>query len=218
MPDRPSRVYGGVPAEERRAERRRKLLEAGLEIIGTQGWAAATIRGVCSEAGVGPRFFYESFDTLEDLAVELFDEIAAAGLGRLRASIDTAPERVEARVRAATEGLAEEFFDDPRRARLLFIEALACPALHERRMAVFRSAAELWAAQLPSVPDEAARFLRGGAIGVAAGVAEMLHEWNAGAIDLSREEVIDLLTELVLAVIDRSAAFGLQAARDAAGR
>nr|BFE80267.1 hypothetical protein GCM10020093_028680 [Planobispora longispora] len=37
-------------AEQRRAQRRAALLEAGLEVLGRHGWAAATVRGVCKQA------------------------------------------------------------------------------------------------------------------------------------------------------------------------
>ena len=65
----PARAYGGVSEEQRRAARRLRLLEAGLEIIGTQGYAAATLRAVCARAELTERYFYESFANREALLV-----------------------------------------------------------------------------------------------------------------------------------------------------
>jgi AcrR family transcriptional regulator len=37
------RVYGGLSAPERRADRRERLLDAGLELFGTAGFTKTTI-------------------------------------------------------------------------------------------------------------------------------------------------------------------------------
>src|SRR6185503_10298102 len=43
----PQRTYGGVSADERIAARRAKLLEAGLELFGTRGFATTGVKDVC---------------------------------------------------------------------------------------------------------------------------------------------------------------------------
>ncbi|HWG94520.1 MAG TPA: TetR family transcriptional regulator, partial [Mycobacteriales bacterium] len=58
------RVYGGLTAEERAAQRRSRLLAAGLEVFGTVGYAGATQRAVLQQAGLGERYFEESFADL----------------------------------------------------------------------------------------------------------------------------------------------------------
>ncbi len=55
------RRYGGKTTTERRAERRERLLDAGLALFGTQGFATVTIEALCAEAGLNPRYFYEQF-------------------------------------------------------------------------------------------------------------------------------------------------------------
>src|SRR3954468_8883804 len=44
----PARVYGGRSAADRRAERRERLLAAGLELIGNDGYAATSIEKLCA--------------------------------------------------------------------------------------------------------------------------------------------------------------------------
>ena len=47
----PPRRYRGVSLEQRQGDRRTRLIEAGLTVIGTQGYGAATVRAICAEAG-----------------------------------------------------------------------------------------------------------------------------------------------------------------------
>lgn len=63
----PGRTYGGLSAADRAAERRRRLLDAGLDVFGSVGYAAATVRQLCREARVADRYFYEEFVNTEDL-------------------------------------------------------------------------------------------------------------------------------------------------------
>ena len=47
------RPYRGVEAADRVAERRRRFLEAGLDILGTDSdLSDLTVRGICRRAGV----------------------------------------------------------------------------------------------------------------------------------------------------------------------
>src|SRR5256885_16518468 len=77
----PARRYAGASAVERRDERRARLLAAGLDALGTDGYAGATVRGVCARARLTPRYFYESFDDLDALLVAVFAEVAAPAAG-----------------------------------------------------------------------------------------------------------------------------------------
>src|ERR1700734_2249675 len=102
------RPYRGVSAQERIAERRRQLLDAGLELFGTRGISAVGVGDVCAEAGLTKRYFYESFQSIDALAEAVFEEIranliarvapaiVAGGPGNIRPAID-------AYVRAVTE-------------------------------------------------------------------------------------------------------------------
>ncbi|MQA12822.1 MAG: TetR family transcriptional regulator [Pseudonocardiaceae bacterium] len=56
-----ARHYGGRSAQQRRSDRRARLLVAALDLIGTQGYAAATVEALCGAARVSTRTFYEEF-------------------------------------------------------------------------------------------------------------------------------------------------------------
>jgi AcrR family transcriptional regulator len=74
-----SRIYGGVKANLRKKERRKKLLEAGLEAFGTKGYAKTNIKMICGIAGLTERYFYESFRSKEDLLCAVYRELIDEG-------------------------------------------------------------------------------------------------------------------------------------------
>ena len=51
------RRYGGRTVDERRADRRARLRDTGLEVFGTTGFQRATIEQVCATAKVATRNF-----------------------------------------------------------------------------------------------------------------------------------------------------------------
>ena len=61
------RTYKGASNEERRTERRQKLLDAAMKVYGAVGYHGATVKAICAEAGLTERYFYESFEKGEAL-------------------------------------------------------------------------------------------------------------------------------------------------------
>ncbi|GAJ84307.1 putative TetR family transcriptional regulator, partial [Nocardia brasiliensis NBRC 14402] len=138
-----SGTYRGTSTAERREDRRRRLIDAALDIVGTQGLSALTVRGVCEQAKVGPRFFYEAFPDLDVLAAELLLEVQEAALERARAAIaDTAGTPAD-RIRAGVAALIIEVTDDPRRAQIIFAQAYGSEALMRSRFAGMRRVADV---------------------------------------------------------------------------
>src|SRR5438034_2398782 len=113
-----TRVYGGVSADERVEARRRRLMDAGLELIGTEGWSGTSVRAVCREAALTPRFFYESFADLDALAVAVFDDISVQATAAILEAVTDAPAEPAAQARAAIATFVDELTEDPRRARV----------------------------------------------------------------------------------------------------
>ncbi|EPJ39818.1 hypothetical protein STAFG_3128 [Streptomyces afghaniensis 772] len=74
----PTGRYGGKTAEERQAERRRRFLDAALQLFGdTPGFRATTVAALSEAAGLSTRQFYEEFRTLEDVLAALRRTVAA---------------------------------------------------------------------------------------------------------------------------------------------
>jgi AcrR family transcriptional regulator len=196
-------TYGGVSAEQRRVERRRRLLDAALDVIGTQGWSATTLRGVCERARVGPRFFYESFADLDALAAALHDEVLEAALRRTIAAIDAAPDDLPARTTAAFRAMISEVIDDPRRARVLWVEAYGSDTLVRRRFAAMRRLARVAMEQshdLLDLPPDGDRVLQAVSIMLTGGVTEFVLAWLDGGMDVSRDELLAISVEFALAM------------------
>ncbi len=68
------RAYGGETAAQRLARQRRQFLDAGLELFGTVGYRATSVRALCKQAGLIDRYFYKNFQDTEDLLVAVYAE------------------------------------------------------------------------------------------------------------------------------------------------
>ena len=210
-----TRVYGGMTADDRVQERRTRLMGAALELIGTDGWAETSVRGVCRRAGLTPRFFYESFADLDDLAVAVFDDIAVSATAAILEAVRAAPPEPAAQAHAAIATFVDELTRDPRRARVAFAEALGSEALARRRLQAMRAMAELIADHgrraYGSVP-EADTLVDITAALLAGGIAELLIAWLDGAIAATRDELVDDCAALFMITAQGAAALGYRRA------
>ncbi|MGW0637869.1 TetR/AcrR family transcriptional regulator [Nocardia salmonicida] len=198
-------IYRGTSAEQRRDERRQRLMDAALDIIGTQGWAATTVRGVCEQAKVGPRFFYESFDDLDALAAAVHDEIIETAIRSSLDALAAAPDDIAAKTRAAVAAILESVVDDPRRARIAFAEAHGSEILMRRRAAAMRTIADVVAEQERALLDPPAgseTLVSAVSLMITGGAAELVLAWLDGGMDISRDELINLCVEFVLTFAD----------------
>lgn len=124
----------GVPMAARVAQRRTLLLDAALEAFGTRGYHAVTVREVCAGARLSERYFYESFKSLEALFSALYLQLneqlktatlAALMVAQLKTASGPDRERIDALARAGLRVLLEFIRDDPRRARVMLIDAIS---------------------------------------------------------------------------------------------
>lgn len=190
----PARVYGGVAAGERIAERRAKLLEAGLELVGRSETQTASVRAVCAEAGLTPRYFYESFDGLPDLLAALLDGVAVEAAQRVLESVTAAPDDAGAKAEAAIGAFVDLLVEDPRRARLLFTEAVGEAALMERRRQLRAVFVEMIAAQGREFYGGEApgddRIVEVTALMLGDGLAGLLLAWVEGELEMDRDALV----------------------------
>ncbi|AZG46404.1 TetR/AcrR family transcriptional regulator [Gordonia insulae] len=202
------RAYGGEEGDIRVARRRATLIDAVLELLGASDGGSVTVRGVCREAGLTTRYFYESFDSIETLVGATFDEvIAEISDDALTAFADG--EDVESKVTGAIAAIVRIIDEDRRKGRLLFSQSLLSPTIAAKRMestALFagltlRSAAGVL--ELRSHPKAlaAANFQVGG-------LARLLAAWLDGHLDLDREGVVEVSVGLMMALADGADRFG----------
>jgi AcrR family transcriptional regulator len=201
--------WAGIPAEDRRADRRRALVAAGFDLLSSDGWSGLTVRAVCGRARLNPRYFYESFPDVDALAVAVYERVLGELGDAVAAAQAAAPRRARAQL-AATIGATVRFVDDDRRrGRVLYVEALGSEALNRRRIAAGHELveslgrADAWGAGADGGrASEAARL---GAAVLVGGFTELLVAWLDGRVALTREELVEDATT-VLAGLGEAAA------------
>ncbi|MUL46002.1 TetR/AcrR family transcriptional regulator [Mycobacterium sp. CBMA293] len=196
-----ARHYGGLSGADRIAERRRRFIAAGLELMGTRGIAATTLRGVAEQAGLAARYFAESFPTIEDLHVAVFDGIVTEIEERGLAAIADTEGGPRARSRAALSALADILLTDRRKGRIIVIESASSAALGPRRLAEAQRFGGIIAGLSGSDNDPQSVELRLAAQFVIGGVSEAMTAVLVGAITVDREHLIDMLNDLLFAAL-----------------
>ena len=194
----PVRSYGGVSATERVADRHERLLDAALELYGTQGFAATGVKDVCRQAGLTDRYFYESFRDSAELFTAVFDRATSDLFALVAQKVSDVPAEPEVQVRAAIESFVRALADDARMARVIFVESAAVGAEVDRHMrASLRQFAALVAATArPHLPEMPERTLEIGALALVGAIDRVIIEWQDGHLDATIDEVIDHLVQL----------------------
>lgn len=196
------RRYRGVTAEERRAVRREQLMEAGLELFGTQGYANTSVRTVSAAASLNSRYFYESFASREELLYSVYQRILAEIVAEATHAVANA-DTIEAKARAGLHAGWTIVTEDRRKARIVALEVVGVSdSLEKLRRQSRQALAQLTIDQALSLlgddqrltldPGLVARSLMGG-------VVELLVGWIHGDVDASVDEVVEHLTRLFTA-------------------
>ncbi|WP_347456706.1 TetR/AcrR family transcriptional regulator [Acinetobacter thermotolerans] len=126
------RQFKGLSMAERQQARREKLIEAGIQAYGTHGFFSVTVKDICNEAKLTERYFYESFKKSEHLFqtifLKLIDELQQNVMqAMMRASSD--PKKM---IEAGLTALLTTLRDNPRMARIIYIDAMLVQELHNQ--------------------------------------------------------------------------------------
>jgi AcrR family transcriptional regulator len=195
------RSWRGVPLEVRRAERRELLVDAAFELLGTDGWNGTTVRGVCQAARLNPRYFYESFDSLETLFIAVFDRLVLEATQKAIQAIEDAGRHPAARAAAVIESTVRYVTDDPKRARILFVEAIGNERVGRRRFDTMHATAEFlerYAWRQTGLADDrmglvASHLLVGG-------LTELVVTWLDGRLKVTLDELVEDSSALMVAI------------------
>lgn len=117
-----NRTFRGVTAEDRRAERRQRLLDAGHKLFGARGYRGVTVREVCAEAKLTERYFYESFPNLDALFDATYAQINAQLKQVTFGALARAPREADAMAEAAVRAFFAFGHEDPGRGRILLLD------------------------------------------------------------------------------------------------
>ncbi|MFI6567350.1 TetR/AcrR family transcriptional regulator [Streptomyces sp. NPDC050534] len=209
----PTGRYGGRTAAERQAERRGRFLDAALELFGADpGYRATTVAALSEAAGLSTRQFYEEFRTLEDVLAALHLQVndwAEEAVLTAFAAVEGRPlaERVTDIFRAYAANVA----GDTRRIRITFVEIIGVSArLEEQRLARRSRWVDLICAEADAAAargEAAPRDYRIAATAFIGSVNGLLHDWSAGWVNATLDEVVDELVRQLLAIM-RPAGWG----------
>src|SRR5271169_7218631 len=191
-----ARPYGGVDAADRLATRRARLLEAGLDLLGGDDAAELTVRGICRQAGVAARYFYESFADKDEFVGAVFDWVIADLAATTQAAVAAAPP--EEQTRAGMANIVRTIGGDARVGRLLFSTQLANTVLVRKRV----ESGALFAMLSGRHVEDALRVpandrIKAAAHFVVGGVGQTISAWLAGAVRLDPDQLIDQLASLL---------------------
>lgn len=196
------RRYRGITAAERHAARRERLMEAGLEVFGTEGYAGSSIRGVSAAAGLNSRYFYESFPSREELLYEVYLRILGE-IGVKAAEAIAEATTIEEQARAGLRAGWTVVTEDPRKARIVALEVVGVSERLERARREMRHAlADMTVRNAASFVGEGVELRldpRLTARSLMGGVVDVLVDWIHGEVDMTVDEVVEHFTRLFTA-------------------
>lgn len=205
-PAQPGRRYAGRTAVERRAERRRRLLEAGHELFGTAGYPATSIEELCAAAAISTRTFYEEVDGREELLLLLHAEVLRGAEAAVLRALSSAPlDDATARARAAMRAFVDFMTADPRNARLAYVEVVGVsPAVERQRhawMEHFAALVQAEAAHLAGLGLVPRRDFELTGMAVVGAIDHLVVHWAAAHRRPSRERLVGEMVRFVVAAL-----------------
>lgn len=192
------RPYRGVSAEERRALRRTRLLEACLDAVGEVGVAGTTAEAICGRAGLSKRYFYESFADREAVLVAALDAFFERAREAITPALAEPAESDGERLTRTVAALVAAVSADPRAARL-YVESSRHPALEQRRIAAYDEFAQLLLRYAIGVDDSSDPRAQVVALLIVSGTTEVLARWLAGDLDLDEAALVETVAGIGLA-------------------
>jgi AcrR family transcriptional regulator len=141
--------------EARAAARRAALIAAGVELLGTQGAGAVTVRAACREARLTERYFYEAFPEggRDALLIAVHDEVAGEARDAIVAAVAAHQGDEESLAYAAVAAFTAFLQEDPRRGRVLVSESFHESVLARHDIDLVPAFSALLVAQITALPD-----------------------------------------------------------------
>lgn len=126
------RQFKGLSLSERKQLRREKLIEAGMQCYGTHGFFSVTVKDICNEAKLTERYFYESFKKSEQLFQTIFLKLVDELQHNVMHAIMQASGDPEKMIHAGLTALLTTLKDNPKMARIIYIDAMLVQELHNQ--------------------------------------------------------------------------------------
>lgn len=172
--------WTGVPLESRLALRRDNLINAGVQLLGSAGGPALTVRAVCREAALTERYFYESFADRDEFVRAVYDDVCARAMNALTSA--TTP-------REAVERFVELMVDDPVRGRVLLLAPTVEPVLTRSGAEWMPNFIELLQRKLSRIGDAVLQKMI--ATSLIGGLSGLFTAYLHGQLGATRQQFID---------------------------
>jgi AcrR family transcriptional regulator len=126
------RQFKGLSLTERKQARREKLIQAGIEAYGRQGFFAVTVKDICNEAKLTERYFYESFKKSDELFQTIFLTLIDQLQQNVMQAIMQASPVPEKMIASGLTALLTTLKNNPGMARIIYIDAMLVQELHNK--------------------------------------------------------------------------------------
>jgi len=184
-----TRSYRGQSQEQRRADRRARLIAAALAVYGERGYQGATVKGICEAAGLTERYFYESFVNSEALLIDCFHLVTARVMDDIVRAGEAAGRGNVARSRAMLHAYFSALQRESRMARVFLVEirgvSRAVDAAFETSLRAIGQEVARLVAPAEAVQDE---LLQAGVVG---GVISIALRWIENGYQPPVEQAVD---------------------------
>lgn len=200
-----ARAYRGISIEQRRAQRRQQLLDAGTQVIGQQGFRGTTVRAVCQQAGLTERYFYESFANSEALLGAVYTQAIEQVSQTLAEALLSHPGAdAEQRSRNALHAYFSYLAQHPEAARIMMVEILGVSAevdaLYQKVMEDFTALLDqLWGELYPAAGTLPAPRIQLSA-GILGALVYIAARWLMNGYQDPLDQVVDAAHTIVQAV------------------
>ncbi len=186
--------FKGISADDRRIDRRRRVVEAAYQIAGTDGAGALGVGRVCRTAGLTKRYFYESFASVTELQSAVVDHAIAVMSERVDPFRPTGPGGPPARWLAAFVGA---LVDDQCLARVLLAETHGGALSPFRHQIIDVAVAGMAPPGSDTQEDLRARLVAYAQIGT---LSELCLAWHQGQLAMDREVLVAALADLFVRI------------------
>jgi AcrR family transcriptional regulator len=186
--------FRGISADDRRNDRRVRLVEAAFEIAGTEGADALGVGRVCLEAGLTKRYFYESFASLAEVQSAVVDHAIAVMAERVDPFRPAGPGGPP---QAWLEAFVGALVDDECLARVLLAETHGGVLSPFRHQIIDVAIAGMAPAGSDPQADLRARLVAYAQIGT---LSELCLAWHRGQLTMERAILVDVLADLFVRI------------------
>jgi AcrR family transcriptional regulator len=186
--------FRGISADDRRRERRARLVTAAFAIAGTHGAGALGVGRVCLDAGLTKRYFYESFSSLTELQSAVVDHAVTVMAERVDPFRPNGPGEPP---QAWLEAFVAALVDDECLARVLLTETHGGALSPFRQQIIDVAIAGMAPPGFDPQADLRARLVAYAQIGT---LSELCLAWHQGHLAMERAALVDVLADLFMRI------------------